>query len=892
MNKSVLSPSWHAMVMLFLAFIISGIIQPGPARATAVAEGHLAFPANSPADAEASLPADTGQTGIDRTVSQNIVQVHAPDGLGRDIRTFVSGAVPVPIDQPEPFLAVAGSWQAGGEVPDLVDFDVRFSKDGTSWSDWLHAGYDDDGQIVNGLHHGELVFTTKETRFIQYRVRLDEDANGRLPKIDEVRLHFISPGASDPELKQTVESKSYHNRARGISAVPESSGPSDAIIRKSVGDSDNTVQDSGIFPLPDYVDRETWSAHYDLSNTASRTPTNVSHLVVHHSAGNTNSSDFAAVVRSYWDFHTNGRNWGDIGYNWLVDPNGVVYQGRAFNLDGNKNVRGTHAGGFNTNSMGICLIGDYTNIRPAEEGLASVYEVLAWKADERNIDPMETSLHTPTMTNYRNILGHRDVSSTSCPGDRFYPMLPEVRHQVALLVESWFDPGEIVVEKSWERSFDAENAFGWMGSGASETELSLDYHDGVVYVASNSDGPKIKLIDAEDGSQLGEIEVTPAIPTKLVSGSTAGPDGQLSSDFFAATVRVTDDGFLVVSNRTVNAANQPFQILVLDPAYGGLLDFFHFDKEPWRLGDQLSVTGSFSEGTVEIYAPVSLEGKVIRTSGIPLSVIGGDGRQIASDSDYYEILDLAGMQEWGRQAAIALKTGGEHHGFFAGALRSDLIREYDEDGNPVGFVTFGEGENYISALRHGSYQGREFVFAFHPDDRRFRAYTLFGEPGDAGTNRTAYPVFLSESLGSTSNRTTINIGDLTVRDNRNGSFDVFVLAPNNGIWSFYLEGPEYDGVVSVEDELAGLPEHYQLEQNYPNPFNPVTVIRYELPESEQVRVDVYSITGQRVTTLVNERQAAGAHQVSFDASSLASGVYIYRIQAGSFVSSRQMTLVK
>jgi hypothetical protein len=115
------------------------------------------------------------------------------------------------------------------------------------------------------------------------------------------------------------------------------------------------------------VDRETWSTVYNLTNTANRTPTNVTHLVVHHSDGQNNASDFAAVVRSYWDFHANGRNWGDIGYHWLVDPNGVVYQGRAFNVDGNKDVIGTHAGGFNTNSMGICVIGSYTNLFPSDE---------------------------------------------------------------------------------------------------------------------------------------------------------------------------------------------------------------------------------------------------------------------------------------------------------------------------------------------------------------------------------------------------------------------------------------------------------------------------------------------------------------------------------------------
>jgi|GEM_PF-1674661 len=830
------------------------------------------------------------QSAKNRGPSRNIIQQFEPAGLGSAITEYLSRPVAVPIKHPEPFLAVAGSWQADREAPGLVDFDLRFSKDGESWSDWLHASHDHYEKIEDGLHFGELVFTDDQTRFVQYRVRIDRDRDGRIPMISAIRLHFISPGASGAELLETVESKSPEKRT----IAPENrTGPAnerDEIMFKQAGG--DQVMSNESYPLPDYVDRETWSAHLNLTNTASRTPTNVTHLVVHHSAGNTTSSDFAAVVRSYWDFHANGRGWGDIGYHWLVDPNGVIYQGRAFNLDGNKNIRGTHAGGFNTNSMGICVIGDYTNIRPSEIAVATMNEVLAWKADERGIDPLGSSLHSPSGNVQRNISGHRDVTSTACPGNTFYTMLPNVRHQVALLVESWFDPGEIVVEQSWERSFDAENAFGWMGSGASETELSLDYHDGVVYVASNSDGPKIQMIDAEDGSQLGEIEVTLAVPAKSASGSTAGADGQLSSDFFVATVRVTDDGYLVVTNRTVNAAIQPFMVLILDPVDGLLIDGFEFSAQPWRLGDQLSVTGSVSDNTVDIYAPVSVEGKVILWSGFPTPATPAGDTQTPAGHHGIEILDLEGMQEWGRQAAIAPKTGGEHRGFFAGALRSDLIREYDEDGNPVGFVTFGEGENYLSSLRHASYQGREFLFAFQPEERQMRAFTLFGQPGDAETNRSAYPVFLSEPLGSTSNRTTINIGDLTVRDNRDGSFDVFVLAPNNGIWTFYLEGPEYDEGVSAEDELTGLPDRYQLEQNYPNPFNPVTVIRYELPESQQVRLDVYSITGQRVATLVNERQSAGAHQISFDATSLASGVYIYRLQADNYVSSRQMTLIK
>jgi hypothetical protein len=98
--------------------------------------------------------------------------------------------------------------------------------------------------------------------------------------------------------------------------------------------------------------------------------------------------------------------------------------------------------------------------------------------------------------------------------------------------------------------------------------------------------------------------------------------------------------------------------------------------------------------------------------------------------------------------------------------------------------------------------------------------------------------------------------------------------------------------VDVKDGHATMPKSFALEQNYPNPFNPSTTIKYELPKSSVVRLSVYDIIGREVSVLVNERRDSGVHEIKFDGSNLASGVYFYRLQAGDFVQSKRLVLLK
>ncbi|MDP2364028.1 MAG: S8/S53 family peptidase, partial [Ignavibacteria bacterium] len=100
---------------------------------------------------------------------------------------------------------------------------------------------------------------------------------------------------------------------------------------------------------------------------------------------------------------------------------------------------------------------------------------------------------------------------------------------------------------------------------------------------------------------------------------------------------------------------------------------------------------------------------------------------------------------------------------------------------------------------------------------------------------------------------------------------------------------EYSSVVEID---LGNPTEYSLEQNYPNPFNPSTTISFGLPEKGNVKIKLFNLLGQEVQTIIDETKEAGTHSINFNAQNLNSGVYLYKIESGSFVQTRKMTLVK
>lgn len=126
------------------------------------------------------------------------------------------------------------------------------------------------------------------------------------------------------------------------------------------------------------------------------------------------------------------------------------------------------------------------------------------------------------------------------------------------------------------------------------------------------------------------------------------------------------------------------------------------------------------------------------------------------------------------------------------------------------------------------------------------------------------------------------------------SYSFTVFENKVGTYHFRLKQIDFDGRVNYSNEVEAVvqPSEFALGQNYPNPFNPTTTINYQLSQKSKVEMKVYDMIGKEIITLVSDVQDAGYYKVQFDASTLASGVYFYRIQAGKFVETRRMILIK
>lgn len=206
-----------------------------------------------------------------------------------------------------------------------------------------------------------------------------------------------------------------------------------------------------LVPAPKIVTRAQWGADESIRDTRIIGWAPFRKIVVHHTASPNGVKDPAQTVRFGYELHVVGRGFTDIGYNFLIGPDGQIFEGRRARKygkgelhtgeDGSGNgIVGGHTKGRNAGTCGIALIGNFMKSSPSAAALQSLIHLASWEAQRHQIDPLGNDVFIATdgtKLTFPNIVGHRGIGSTLCPGNKMAAALPWLRQQVADRVGSF-----------------------------------------------------------------------------------------------------------------------------------------------------------------------------------------------------------------------------------------------------------------------------------------------------------------------------------------------------------------------------------------------------------------------------------------------------------------------
>jgi hypothetical protein len=352
---------------------------------------------------------------------------------------------------------------------------------------------------------------------------------------------------------------------------------------------------------PAIVPRADWQADEKIVRAHPLYAPTLRLAVVHHTAG-TNSytpAEAPAIVRGIEVYHVKGNGWNDIGYNFLVDRYGTVYEGRGGGMT--RNVIGAHALGFNTGTVGVSMIGNFATATPPPAMQAALVSLLAWRLDVAHIDPLSTVAYASggngkfragKVVTLRAISGHRDTGPSECPGRYAYALLPSIASRVAAAglpklyapVVSGAVGGNVRFQarlsSSLPWSVTVTNAAGTVVARKSGTSQLVDWTWSSVSVGK---GPLAWTIaSAQDvlpatGTLGGKLPVesapAPPPPVSLITGLTASPSVlTLNAD---GTGLVTAIDFALARQAQLTVAVGSLQLLNTTAAAGN--DHFEWD---------------------------------------------------------------------------------------------------------------------------------------------------------------------------------------------------------------------------------------------------------------------------------------------------------------------------
>jgi hypothetical protein len=378
---------------------------------------------------------------------------------------------------------------------------------------------------------------------------------------------------------------------------------------------------------PPVLSRAAWGANEEIRRASPSYAPSVQFALVHHTAG-TNSytrSQSAAIVRGIEIYHVEGNGWNDIGYNFLVDKYGQIFEGRFGGVD--RNVIGAHAEGFNTGSVGVAVLGTYSSSAPPAVARNALASLLAWRLDLAHVDPRSTlswvsggnprfGAGVPVLL--RAVSGHRDTGFTSCPGAALYAQLGAIAQKAAALGQPKLYAPTVQGKLGGQVRFQARlsQSLPWTVSVADST--------GAVVAAGTGTGSTVDwtwdastvmpgqytwTISAGDTVRpatgtIGAKPVALALTSATASPRTITPNGDGQTDF-------TQISYTLSSPATVTAT-------LRGPDGSDLSVLFSQPRQPGKQSFRFAAAG-VADGRYEIVLSAT-DGKQTVTSTVPVLV--------------------------------------------------------------------------------------------------------------------------------------------------------------------------------------------------------------------------------------------------------------------------------
>ena len=387
-----------------------------------------------------TAPEPSGSTGTRKATKTASLDVQARSKPGALPRSTEIVSVPQPVTG---YGAVGVTWEHGEDLAeDELSFEVR-TRTADEWSDWIELEYeaehgpDPDTAEGRRARPGTDALLVGDVDQVQVRALATD-----VPAPDDMRLAVIDPGTTS---RTAVEAPALDTNAMaddtGAAQLVEEPAPAPEPAPETdpatEPGTDGLDLEAAMFtPKPVIYSRAQWGADERMRDKGSLRYFEVHAGFVHHTV-NANSysrAEVPGILRSIYAYHTQSKGWSDVGYNYLVDRFGRIWEGRYGGID--RAVVGAHTLGYNEYSFAMSAIGNYDIKKPSSAMVQAYGALFAWKLSLHGVDASSTRQQVGSST-FQGINGHRDAGQTACPGRYLYAKLGKIRSLAADAQRGW-----------------------------------------------------------------------------------------------------------------------------------------------------------------------------------------------------------------------------------------------------------------------------------------------------------------------------------------------------------------------------------------------------------------------------------------------------------------------